>query len=112
MKSRVLIISKNARFDHRRNLEPFGECVFVFDKRTPSLFSTEEFVEGIREELKKLKYDPDVDYIAFSGSVIAVALFYGTVMDEYGTARCLLFDANRDEYCERVIESIWDEEEV
>ena len=101
---RVLVAAENARFNVD-DAARFGDVTYVLPRtrRSISPFKTQELVAQMLEELRDVGYDPDVDYVAFTGGMIHVSLLYGAVMKEWGRAKILIFDAPNDRYVERTV---------
>lgn len=101
--SRVFFVQEDRSF----NVKPaqkYGEFIFVYspDERVYP-FDTDAIIARCLETLEANEYDPEQDYIAFTGSHILVALMFGVVMKEWDDPRVLLFDAKSQQYNERTI---------
>lgn len=99
--SRVFFAQKSTRFD-TKPAEQYGEVVYCTNEfSTP--FNAEGFMQEILQTLTGKDFDPEADYIAFTGAVIPVALLSGAVLAAYPKARVLMFDARSGSYTERTL---------
>lgn len=104
--SRVFFIQSSSRFD----VEPakkFGDPVFVLDK-TVNPFNPDKVMLEAAAKLRGEAFDPDQDYIGFTGQSILLALFFGLVLTGWPRVRILLFDARDGSYRERTVVSPFD----
>lgn len=83
-------------------LAQFGRVTVVLRTMPFSIDRWELMARLMRKELAEQQLDPDRDYIALTGPMIAVTLLYGMVLSEFGTVRALLFDARTGSYVERI----------
>lgn len=73
----------------------FGEVVTVFPKNRPSIW-TPLFGKLLHEKLETLKYDPLVDYIAMSGTMMALIVVSAAIAGKYGRFRALTYNTKTD----------------
>lgn len=92
----------------------YGEPVFVLMDYTnplnPSLFFRE-----VEMNLRSLRYDPDIDWVAMTGPILPVALFTAKLTAMYPNGfKSLLFNANEGQYIDRKMNAnstSWEREE-
>lgn len=82
------------------NADHFGEVVTLFEKHgtRPSIFQLDAFSMAVVRSLQANDYDPAVDYLCLTGSVIACALMLASVAATYGAVNVLLFSAGDEQY--------------
>jgi hypothetical protein len=102
-KKRVFVVQNAGHF----NVDPakkFGDVIFLIDEDEHVYpFDTEKLVQRFSDLLDEHDYDPELDFIAFTGPHILVALFFGIVMAYYENPKVLLYDAKTSSYNERII---------
>ena len=98
--SKVFFIQKT-KFD-LTNAEKYGEVCYVLDHDV-SPFNPSEAVLEIGKQLKLKKFNPEVDYIGFTGQSILLAYMFALCFAGYGEVRVLLYDARTGEYRDRVV---------
>ncbi len=101
--SRVFFVQKSDRFDTGAS-KKFGEPVFVLGSDV-SPFNPDMVMLTAASRMKELRFDPDEDFVAFTGQSILLALFFGLVLTGWPRVSVLLFDARVNEYRPRVVTS-------
>lgn len=81
----------------------YGQVHYLFQPNSgrnsrSSIWDTENIAEEIIAALNKCNYDPAIDYICISGSIVPLAIYIATVTAEYGRFKALLFDAKDRNY--------------
>ena len=76
-----------------------GEIGYVSEQINP--FACETAITKIKNGLKRLEYDPEIDYLCLTGQVLTVAMFLAVAVQEYGEVTVLAFHA-KDGYKTRV----------
>lgn len=83
----------------------FGQPVFVFSaQRRVNVFNVKEVIKIIKNELRRQDYDPEFDYIAFTGPMILLSLFMIVVARFNSPIHVLMFDSSTCEYRKDVVE--------
>ena len=90
---RVFFVPNCGKFD-LGDAEKFGRIVKLSGMRSNPLEPNDVMREAERQ-LLDYDYDPDNDYIAFTGSSVLVALLFATALRRNGRANLLLFDARQ-----------------
>lgn len=80
----------------------FGTVVFLIRNMIFSLDRPEMISRLFRQELLRIQFDPERDYVCITPPVIPITILYGQVLSEYGCVRGLYFDARTDTYVERM----------
>lgn len=100
-KPRVFVVSNADRFD-LTPAEKYGEIKFLM-RQPSSPFNPEGFMNILAEALSAEVYNPDVDFIAFTGHSLHISLLVGLVMSQFDSVKVLLFDSRSGEYKDRTI---------
>lgn len=102
------------QYNHRFNVKPaskFGEITYLYtDSSSPPMANPQVILEETMERLDRFNFNPKVDFVIFSGTIINVTLFVTAVMLLYGEAKLLCYDAVTHSYFERHIRDINEEE--
>lgn len=87
------------------NAAEFGDVVYLTGATSsndrPSLFDTGLLTSMMLKQLQSINYDPDVDIIATTGSILAVCILIATVASFYGRFESLCFNAKNSAYIQR-----------
>lgn len=81
------------------DLKRFGDVRYLFDgedSRRP--LRDEELENQIFRKLDLMDYDPDNDYLAVVGKILAVTIFLSAASCVYGPVKTLAFDPRRSSY--------------
>lgn len=94
----IFVLEANGR--QNIDVSEYGNLMFLFDHKNPrsSIWETESVANEICEALERCGYDPAIDYVCLTGTMIPLAIFIATVTAEYGRFRALLFDARERNY--------------
>lgn len=98
--ARVFIAERNPRYDIRAATR-YGDVVAITEDRL-NPFNTVDFVEQVRNGLSN--FDPDRDYFCMTGQSLTISMALSVLIEMYGHARLLLFDARNSTYSERVFD--------
>ena len=81
------------------NLADFGELVYLYECSPP-----DPWQDGLGEEMLALfdekSFDPDLDFFAASGIMNLSHIALGTLVDEFGQIKVLLWDKTVHKYKE------------
>ncbi len=99
MSSSKVFFVQESKFDLTHAAE-FGEVIILLDEST-SPFNPSAALLELAAKLKKHDYNPEHDYIGFTGQSILMALLFGLVFAGYGDANILLFNARTGKYQSR-----------
>lgn len=98
----------STRFD-LSTAELFGDIVYLCQKLYP--FKPEECADSLYNALIDNNYDPETDYICLAGSTLSLCILVSVVVSNFGSVRCLMYDARAKTYCERMLtQIIYDED--
>lgn len=103
MKPRVFFLLNSDRF-MTEPAEDFGIRSFLFERSLRSPLSPDELIEDCLALLEERNYDPTIDYIALTGPVIQLCMFFAAVFAHYGEVKSLIFDARSEKYSERTLD--------
>jgi hypothetical protein len=76
----------------------FGEIVYVFGNRRPSVFDHGRFRAQFIDRLYDLDFDAQKDAVAFVGTAVPAILCTSFMMEEFGGFNALLFNAATQSY--------------
>lgn len=99
--SRVFFPERPHNYDASQS-EDYGEPVYLLD-RVVSL-SPQEAIDSFDAALIENKFDPEVDYICFTGKTLPLVLLGIAVYRRFKVIPALMFDARTSKYVERLIE--------
>lgn len=84
----------------------FGRPVVVFPRAyrdKPPVFAAREFGRELVARLRRLEYDPAVEYVCIQGSLCCVGVSVAAIVSAFGSIRALLYDRSTESYVERLI---------
>lgn len=82
-----------------RNLSDYGELVYLFDERSlPPAIADNRLQTEIESRLLQLSFDPKVDFFAASGMMTLSHVVLASLVRQYGTVTCLLYDKELRRY--------------
>lgn len=99
---RVFLAVRDDRYDVSKAAR-YGAVEYLLDPPTVSPFNTPAAYGLLRRELKRRKFDPDVDRICLTAPGAWLALLSAAALFQYGRVRLLMFDAQSSNYIERVL---------
>ena len=103
--TRTLLAVELTALDNGRyclgNLADFGEIVYLY-KSVPNMWSS-SFEGDVLAQCEQKNFDPDLDFFAVSGIMPLAVLILGTLVDEYGAIKTLLWDRENHKYREKII---------
>lgn len=100
--SRVFFLLKSDRFQ-TEEAEKFGERVFLFQNSLRSPLNPNDLILDCMDLLEENNFKLDEDYIAITGPVIQLSMFFAACLSKYGIVQALIFDARTERYHERTI---------
>jgi len=82
-----------------------GELHYIFDvdDRRASVFHSEQFGLDVLRQLEQRRFDPRVDCIAATGSLVPVAVALAAIVCRYPRVNVLFYSANESRYVKRGI---------
>lgn len=84
----------------------FGQLVFLFGDESLRPHATEaEFSRQVLAKLKELEFDPEFDFVAASGEMVAVVAFVALVAAQCSNVTILLFDHREGQRVFKVVEA-------
>ncbi len=106
MSSRVIFLTST--YDTQRydisGAKEFGEIIYISNRERFEDF--EELGALILQRLHEESFDPDVDYVAMTGSSVLIPILLGVVLAEYGKVKMLTYSFPKKNYLEREVS--WD----
>lgn len=98
MNSRVFMVEPT-RVDSSAACD-YGEAVYIFDADTRrcSAFRTASFGVAVLKRLQEMKYEPLVDSVCLSGSLLAVGTALVVIAQVYSKFNVLLFNSVDGKY--------------
>lgn len=100
--SRTILAEPADRYD-LTPLLGFGDITYVFPNGAP-VMNPDDGMQRIQEFLNT-NFDPEKDYIVFTGNLIAVSWVFGAALAGFQQVRTLVFDARMGLYKERIVTS-------
>lgn len=82
----------------------FGEITYVYPTNEPHpKVWTNSFVQDMLKRLSDLQFNPEVDYVVVSGTVVPLVLLLTRLARDYQTLNMLLYDSSVDEYIHKAV---------
>lgn len=101
--ARVFVFEKTSR--EVDDAKRFGEILYLFKqgigKQRASIWDVDRLTAQILEQLDRMQFNPEKDYICICGNVVPIAIYLSTVVAEYGAINALLFHTSERCYYER-----------
>lgn len=88
-----------------RKAQAYGELSYFFDQneRRAGIFQTERFCADLAGSFSRKGFRPKQDYLCLAGSLIVVSMTLALLVALYGEVKVLLYNAESEEYIDRVI---------
>ena len=93
---RAFVLQPSNKYDISM-AEAYGEIVYLIDEYL-SPFDPDKTIQRMRDELNRLKFNPDEDAIVLTGASILISVFLSVLAYDYHKVKTLLFDARTGKY--------------
>ncbi len=99
----VFFVTEVAERFNIDQVREFGSPVLLFEKDNRSPYRVNDVIADIEKALRQNRFDPQVDYIALTGSYYMVLLMMATVANSYDEFQVLMFSPAHDGYVKKKI---------
>lgn len=110
MRPRVFVPTEPKAFINLGTLAEFGDVEMILPPDVPhvSAFHTNEFAALILERLKARNFDPLVDSIALTGTLVPTSLALAAIVNRYKRVTVCLFVSQDSTYVQRTLNAdVW-----